>query len=343
MGTKGRKTRRTAVALAFTAGTVAALTNTAQADEVEPQPPLPPDEGARVRQAAAAAERGQRVVRSRTIDAEADTSLGLAGGGESVGTVGTTESIAADGDSAHRATVIDELPHDGTRMSAVLDERPENDEITFDLELDDDILPWVAPSGQVILYRDGDVAGVVEAPWAVDSAGRDIATSLELRDGQLVQHLELDDPAIQYPVIADPTYWNICNCVTHGGFGSASSYVHGSIRPDKDFTQSRGYYPVWGENEGVTRVVRRSGECSWYPDTGPYWDFQIPCKMHDYCWDLIRASRDTPNYGKVSEGACDNEFLAAMDQHCAQRGFWTRSLCHAEADLVHAAVLPFSP
>lgn len=39
-------------------------------------------------------------------------------------------------------------------------------------------------------------------------------------------------------------------------------------------------------------LVRQDGGCSHSPDTGPYWDFQIPCKAHDFCYDA-RAERDS--------------------------------------------------
>jgi len=346
MGTKGRKTRGGAAALMFTAGAVAAFTSPAAAEVPKaPDPPPPPDDAARVREAALLAERDERVVRSHILDADDDRELVLDGDGEAVATLGTTESDARDDDGeAHSSTVVAELPNGGTRVAAVIDERPEDDEITFPISIDEDVFPWLVESGQVVFLRGVDVVGVIDVPWAVDVAGREVATSFELRDGELVQRLALDDPAIQYPVVADPSYWQMSHSISAHGGGDAVSYGRGWTRPLKDFTQKRGYYPVFGSNQGTTRAVRQSGECSWYPDTGLYWDFQIPCKFHDYCWDLIRVSRVTPNYGKVKEGACDNEFRTSMMEHCNSRGFWGGSEpCKAEATAVYLAVQPFSP
>lgn len=105
--------------------------------------------------------------------------------------------------------------------------------------------------------------------------------------------------------------------------------------------------PVWGFDGNVAQehgkvMVRESGECSgiWeggdidYPDTGFYWDFQVPCKAHDYCYDLRAASFS----GTVTDDNCDDALSELADANCAPRGFSARQLCYAESDLISSAV-----
>lgn len=59
----------------------------------------------------------------------------------------------------------------------------------------------------------------------------------------------------------------------------------------------------------------RDGGCSWSPDTGPFFDFQLPCKAHDYCYDLRKAGFS----GTVSDDQCDLWFYWLMEAHCNNR------------------------
>lgn len=60
-------------------------------------------------------------------------------------------------------------------------------------------------NGSVAIFDDNGVwaAGVAPA-WAKDAVGRDVQTSYEVIGSDLIQNVNLDDPAIQYPVVADP-------------------------------------------------------------------------------------------------------------------------------------------
>lgn len=105
--------------------------------------------------------------------------------------------------------------------------------------------------------------------------------------------------------------------------------------------------PVWGYDGNVAQehgkvMVRQSGECSgvWdggnidYPDTGPYWDFQVPCKAHDYCYDLRAASFS----GTVSDDNCDDALSELADANCAPRNIASRQLCYVESDIISTTV-----
>lgn len=118
-------------------------------------------------------------------------------------------------------------------------------------------------------------------------------------------------------------YRTMSNLIPHGRGATAQSYMRGRIRPELDIAVERGYYPVWGTQNGVRRALRRSGECNWAPNTGAYWDFQVACKSHDYCYDLRRVG----GYANVSKRGCDDEFLGAMVQDCEPRGWPARVTC----------------
>lgn len=70
-------------------------------------------------------------------------------------------------------------------------------------------------------------------------------------------------------------------------------------------------------------VVEESGECSGprdslnldYPDTSTAHDFQVPCKAHDYCFDLRRAGLNAT----VTDADCDNLLKDMMDADCKDR------------------------
>lgn len=86
------------------------------------------------------------------------------------------------------------------------------------------------------------------------------------------------------------------------------------------FVNRNGYFPSWGYENNMSNdvgevLVNPNGGCSSSPDTGPFWDFQIPCKSHDYCYDLRKAGFS----GTVSDADCDQAFYFLMIAHCDDR------------------------
>jgi hypothetical protein len=160
--------------------------------------------------------------------------------------------------------------------------------------------------------------GMIGAPWAVDAAGTSLPTSFEVRGSTLVQHV--DTGGALFPVTADPTYfYRPCNGYVSDS--DARGYIlSGHCPVPAIFHSIRPYDGVWAYEANVYNdyglvVVRQDGQCS--PPalkTGPYWDFELPCLAHDYCWDLIRAG-----FGGVTKGDCDRLFLDLMVAHCNDR------------------------
>lgn len=58
-----------------------------------------------------------------------------------------------------------------------------------------------------LLDQNGDHLTWLGAPWAQDALGRSVETSFSLKDGVLVQHVDLSGEGIEYPVMADPYLW----------------------------------------------------------------------------------------------------------------------------------------
>lgn len=147
--------------------------------------------------------------------------------------------------------------------------------------------------------------------------------------------------------------YNGINCNNNSGSSDASFYLNmkksdsGKCPPLGIFYSSpnTGYLPVWGSHPNIVDdhgkvAVRHSGECSGpFSDDGPdtpdawsfrgydFWDFQIPCKAHDYCYDLMRAGFS----GTIKDEDCDNEWKTLMGADCEDRssagfGFWDRTL-----------------
>ena len=68
------------------------------------------------------------------------------------------------------------------------------------------------PDGSVhVMNRDGLITSVIEAPWAIDAAGRSVTTSYTIAGSTLVQTIEHRAPGVTYPVTADPS---VVSCST---------------------------------------------------------------------------------------------------------------------------------
>lgn len=69
-------------------------------------------------------------------------------------------------------------------------------------------------TGEVLLLAaDGTTAlGTFDAPWATDANGAPVPTHYEIEDGQLVQVVDFTDETA-FPVVADPSFWDIAKCV----------------------------------------------------------------------------------------------------------------------------------
>lgn len=200
----------------------------------------------------------------------------------------------------------------------------------------------VADDGQSAWLSAGSdryFAGVGK-PWAVDARGVELITWYEARGSVLRQ--VVDARSAVAPVIFDPTYSSM-SCVGH--YSDLSTYWYLNLfTPDTAYCPvsgmlqaARGYVPYFAHEANVANdvglvAVRSDGGCSFSPDTGPFWDFQLPCKAHDYCYDLRAASFSNT----VSDADCDAAFFFLMEAHCKNRVF--ASDCRTIRDAYYTAV-----
>lgn len=106
------------------------------------------------------------------------------------------------------------------------------------------------------------------------------------------------------------------------------------------FRARHGYDPVFGSQTSILDnygrvIVRQSGECGFMSDTSGVWDFQVPCKAHDYCYDLIRAGFN----GTVTKGDCDNNMRNLMEADCEDRSYVPRQACRAQKEIAYRFVV----
>lgn len=189
-------------------------------------------------------------------------------------------------------------------------------------------VPLTVSGADEFLFNVGGETGVVVVgtPWAFDSTGRELGTWYEDKDGTLAQFVDATDAV--GTVYFDPTYTPY-TC-TNGYYSAlsagqyldlySSSVNYGYCVPAGLFNARNGYLPVWAFETNVANdygliPVDSAGGCSFSPDTGWAWDFQVPCKAHDYCYDLRKAGFS----GTVSDGECDNDFYWLMEAHCNDR------------------------
>lgn len=180
----------------------------------------------------------------------------------------------------------------------------------------------------------------VAAPWAIDANGEGVPTWYESRGSALIQVIDAGDRL--GPITFDPTYSTI-NCEAYASNDDARAYLNiapGDQRicaPTGMFFATNGYTPVFGfetnvDNDYGRVALRQDGGCSYSPDTGWAWDFQVPCKAHDYCYDLRKAGFS----GTVSDSACDSAFYDIMEAHCNNRVF--SGDCRIARDIAYVAV-----
>lgn len=196
----------------------------------------------------------------------------------------------------------------------------------------------------VLMSLGGSIQEIpVAEPWAVDRAGKDVPTWFEVEGSHLRQ--VIDARGATLPVTFDPTY-SLLYCQGHFTQANAAWFLdifgttdNGFCPPYEMFHAANGHFPVWAYETNVANdygwvIVRQGGECNYIFDTGPSYDFQVPCKAHDYCYDLRRASLSAT----VTDADCDGWFYWLMEAHCNNRTFPLNVDCRFTRDLAFQAV-----
>jgi hypothetical protein len=115
------------------------------------------------------------------------------------------------GSEKQTSTVIQDSG-DATQIIKVIEgaQAPTSYSFTFDLAAGARLASTSA--GGVVIEQGDEVIGYVEAPWAVDAAGKNVPTSYAVDGNTLVQTVSHQGAA--YPVVADPSvsagrYWYV--------------------------------------------------------------------------------------------------------------------------------------
>ena len=191
-----------------------------------------------------------------------------------------------------------------------------------------------------------DYLGYVEVPWAITSSGETLKTWFELEGETIVQKVDAQKTEESY--VFDPTFTSIA-CSHQRAELNVSDAVNLSIDdypafcpPVAIFWAANGWLPMWGFEANVAndhgKVLTQfpSGDACSVPgvETWFSFDFEVPCRMHDYCYALRRAGLS----GTISDGDCDAAFWYVMEAHCNNRSFLLSADCRLKRDEYFAAV-----
>jgi len=194
-------------------------------------------------------------------------------------------------------------------------------------------------------YRQ-EYLGKISVPWAVDSSGTPVKTWFETKDNTLIQVVDMID--VTGKVIFDPTFTPI-SCSHQRSELGAHDALNFSISdypawcpPVAMFWAANGWLPMWGFETNIANDYGKvltefpSGDACSPPsvETGIGFDFEVPCRMHDYCYSLRRAGLS----GTISDAACDSAFYDAMEAHCNNRSFPLWIDCQQKRDIYYAGV-----
>lgn len=189
--------------------------------------------------------------------------------------------------------------------------------------------------------RDAQVVSLTE-PWAFDASGKPLPTRYEV-DGAVLRQV-VDGAGASLPITFDPTYSSL-TCVgawtnldagqyldlfddgIDRGYCSPHGMLHASATP-VGYTPTRGFETNVANDYGWV-TIDQGGECTVISDTGTSYDFQVPCKAHDYCYDLRRTGLGAT----VTENNCDDWFYWLMEAHCNNRNFPLNYDCRSMRDL----------
>lgn len=196
------------------------------------------------------------------------------------------------------------------------------------------------PNGRV------EYLGQVGVPWAVDTHGNELPTWFEVQDDVLVQRVDTRDASGS--VLFDPVFTSIA--CTHqraelNAFDALNLAQYDYpvyCPPVAMFWAANGWLPMWGYEANIAndygKVLTQfpGGDACSPPgiETSVSYDFEVPCRMHDYCYALRKAGLS----GTISDDDCDSAFAYVMEAHCNDRVFPLNADCRFNRELYYRAV-----
>lgn len=110
---------------------------------------------------------------------------------------------------------------DGVRTLIAINNENSPKEYTFDFNLDEgtklitdsEYLGEEFSSGEIFIINDENtIIGIIDSPWAYDDNGTSISTNYKIQDGnKLIQTINFDENTA-FPVVADPSAWQVTKC-----------------------------------------------------------------------------------------------------------------------------------
>lgn len=194
------------------------------------------------------------------VAAPTDPTAPVVLGGESPIAVGLPDlegldapEVADDGTivygSSADAQVAVQAFDQGVRLLSIIDGPEAPERYRFPVEVPAGGGLVLLDDGSVdVLGADGAVVAAAPAPWAYDADGREVPTHFEIEGDALVQVVDHVDGGFAYPVVADPSLWQITKCV-----GAIALAVGGAFFAGAKLLQIKKYISAFG---GVTQAAK---------------------------------------------------------------------------------------
>lgn len=215
------------------------------------------------------------------------------------GTVTESGAVVYSGDSDRVDVVVQPVEDGSVRISTVVNESSAPHAFTYKLSLPGAASLELLGDGSIIIMRGGRHIGGVAAPWAVDAAGRDVATHFEIDEHSFTQVVEPTASAT-YPIVADP----------YLGISLISKAVW--ARDLWQYSPTLKVYPTWYGRYGPaaarwaawSETLNKTPRSGWpNPDTASM-------KNQFYChFDVVRLRAPNKEYW-------------GLDSKIPNRGYW---------------------
>lgn len=126
--------------------------------------------------------------------------------------------VAAYPGTASSSTAVQTLKDGGVRLLTVMTSSAAAETYGYPVSVDGGGSVIVNSDGSAAIVSDaGNVITQIQAPWAVDSRGAKVPTYYETDGKTLTQHIAHHSGGYEYPIVADPVFWDYVLCITGTG------------------------------------------------------------------------------------------------------------------------------
>lgn len=142
---------------------------------------------------------------------------------------------------------------------------PEGDYLDFFKVVDEN-----EQDGSIAIFNsDSEIIGLIDAPWAKDADGNNVPTHYEIQGNKVIQTIEFTENT-SFPIVADPTAWQITKCAASilsllvGVYGTGGKVIRAInfLRKAKGGWSWKYFIQLlWGARKGLrtyTRVMTKA-------------------------------------------------------------------------------------